>query len=382
MIGIIHFGFQFPLPIIPLGATLTLEVVSNLLLQSLSRKQSFNERWATSVLLLDIVFLTVLLYFTSGPSNPFSALYLLHVALASVVLPSFHSWIITLFAIGGFALLFPLNRPLSGLEHHGHEMDLHLWGMWVALGITGVATVYFVRHIRELLTQKEEQLSRTRTMQALASMAASAAHELATPLSTIAVSAKELEHRFQTEKLPPDFVEDIRLIRDEIDRCKGILTQMSFQSGHIRGESFIPISLSSFLESIRTEFSEKGRIRIDLDEETNSIPITVPPDTLKVAVRNLIKNALEASITSVRIQGSRVHSMIKITIQDDGPGMPLDILSHVGEPFFTTKGKDQGMGLGIFLARSILEQLGGTLEFNSEVGKGTSAIITLRKTAR
>jgi two-component system sensor histidine kinase RegB len=221
---------------------------------------------AAGVLVLDTLFLTALLALTGGPANPFAALYVLHVTLAVVVLGSGWGWSILVLSGGCYAALFLAHNAIPGLNDvTSAEWWLHLRGMWLSFVVAGSVIAYFVSRISsELNTREQElafiqaQMARNEKLSSLSTLAAGAAHELGTPLATIAVVAKELE-RSATRLDPSGTVaEDARLIREECERCRGILVQMSAKAGETVGEMPGPIEPDRLLADVRAAVPDRA----------------------------------------------------------------------------------------------------------------------------
>jgi two-component system sensor histidine kinase RegB len=268
-----------------------------------------------------------------------------------------------------------------GHHHDDSAMTLHLQGMWVAFAIAAAVIAYFVTRVtRDLEFQRNEvALARTRALRSerlasLATLAAGAAHELATPLSTIAVAAKELERELSAKPDAKDSTDDARLIRDEVQRCRRILDQMATDAGESAGEAFRSVTPEELLKEATEELSQGARVQVHIGTTKS---VRVPLRALGRALRGLVRNALQASTEAVEVRASEAGQSLLIEIQDHGSGMSPDLLAKVGEPFFTTKEPGQGMGLGVFLARALCERLGGSLEFSSKPGQGTLARVVL-----
>ena len=334
---------------------------------------------------VDFVLLTALLHFAGGPSNPFTVLYLVHIALAAVVLRPTYAWALAALSASCFGALFALpsqaeNPHAMHMNHmtHGHaEMNLHLQGMWVAFAVAAFVIAYFVTRVTRDLEEQRRQaaLAQAHALQneklaSLATLAAGAAHELATPLATIAVIAKELERELSVGSN----ADDARLIRDEVERCKSILAQMAADAGESTGEAFSRVSVQTLIEHSLEGLGERARVVRHVDGEGS---VKVPCTALARSLRGLVRNALQASSAEVTLRSWQSDDKVTIEVADRGVGMSPDLLAKVGEPFFTTKPTGQGMGLGVFLARALCDRLGGRLELSSMAGKGTRVRMVL-----
>src|SRR6185312_12802900 len=199
-VAVVRFGLGVPIHLAPLAAIIALEAVSNLVGLGLARIRSPREAWLLAVMAFDVLAFSALLYFTGGPENPFSFLYLVPIAIAAITLRSAWTWALVFLSLASSAVLFVQHRPLPTNGDHASHMALHLRGMWVAFSVAAAFIVYFLLRVRRALGLRDAELESSRNLAArqqrlasLATLAAGAAHELATPLSTIAVVAKELE---------------------------------------------------------------------------------------------------------------------------------------------------------------------------------------------
>jgi two-component system sensor histidine kinase RegB len=213
----------------------------------------------------------------------------------------------------------------------------------------------------------------------LTTVVAGAAHELGTPLATIAVAARELERAIGQKGSEPAWGEDARLIRAEIDRCRAILDQMGGRVAEPMGEEPRLTSCGAVVQAALQRFGKSERARIEVVAGMDDLRVVWPAGAVAQALANLISNALQASGESgqVGIRAASSEGRVTIEVIDWGPGMTREDLALAGEPFFTTKPAGAGMGLGIFVARSAVEQLGGSLKLVSRSERGLTASITL-----
>ena len=382
-----YIGMEFDTP--RLYSLVALALGSNLACSLwLKRGPHVREWMLAAIMAFDFVVLTALLQASGGPSNPFTVLFLVHIALAAVVLKATYAWSLAAMAMGCFFALFVLpgaEHDMSMHQHMGHPqssaMTLHLQGMWVAFAIAAAVIAYFVTRVtRDLEVQRNEAtLARTRALRSerlasLATLAAGAAHELGTPLSTIAVAAKELERDLSALPGARESSDDARLIRDEVQRCRRILDQMASDAGESAGEAFRSVSPEELLQEATLDLAERARVHVQIQSRAH---VRVPLRALGRALRGLVRNALQASLERVEVRAEEREHALLIEIEDHGTGMPPELLAKVGEPFFTTKEPGHGMGLGVFLARALCERLGGSLELSSRVGEGTLARVLL-----
>lgn len=381
------------LPLVTLGGLLVLEVAGNIALTIWAREVKVTDASVAAVMFIDIGALTVLLDLTGGAANPFSTLYLVIVALSAVLLPLRWSWALLGASLLGFGTLF-VDDALEGPGHHIHSdldhaamMDAHLRGMWIAFALAAVFVVFFVQRVSSALAAREKELQYARILAArreklasLATLAAGAAHELSTPLGTIAIVAKELQ-KLLAVRVPPEVQKDLQLVRDQVARCREILDRMAAHAGENVGEHLACFSVRDWAAAALDGFPARDRVVVELPNA--GAELTGPPRALADTLRGLLKNAVQASPAGVMVtlrmtsDGERVRA----TVIDRGNGMTPDVLARVGEPFFTTKGPGEGMGLGLFLTRALAEQLGGAFNIVSRPGAGTEASMELPATS-
>jgi two-component system sensor histidine kinase RegB len=246
----------------------------------------------------------------------------------------------------------------------------------------------------------QDRLAKKDRLASLVTLAAGAAHELNTPLATIAVVAKELERYASLPATDPEIskhanqaiADDSRLIRTEVERCTRILSRLMADGAEPAGETPQPIGVSDLLAGLRAEFPQNDQVRIESPNGDVMAVVVLPIHAVQQALVALVKNAVQSSSAAaavsisafVFVEASRpAESHIRFTVRDLGIGMSAETLRHVGEPFFTTKEPGQGMGLGVFLVRTLADRLGGHLSFDSSPGNGTVATLELPiKTSR
>ena len=382
-----RYVFEIELPIGWLALPLAVMAASNLLFHRASAALGIR-RALGSFLALDTVCLTALLALSGGPANPFSLLYLVQITLSAVVLSREWTWGLGILSMACFGFLFPLHVRVSIFEgHHTNEgFSVHLIGMWIAFATGTLLITVLIGKISEALRKREQevlslqhQLSRHERLASIVTLSAGAAHELGSPLATIAIAAKDLELAASTLENGSAIDSDARLIRSEVERCRQILLQMSARGAEPQGEVLSTVDLGSFLETVRQGFDSQAQRLIQVTTSGNASCVVLPREAARQALSALIKNALDSSPDGlpVSVSAEATEKCVRFVVIHLGSGMGPEILERIGEPFFTTKAPDNGMGLGTFLVRVFAERLGGDLIFESEPGKGTRATLEL-----
>ena len=333
----------------------------------------------TAQLALDIAGLTAFLYFNGGYANPFASLFLLPLAVAATVLPTLHTAGLTALVVGGYTFVMFAFRPLP--HYHGRlgdSFDLHLIGMWLSLVVAAVVIAAFVARLAATLRAREAHLAQLREvalrgeqLAALGALAAGTAHELGTPLSTMAVLVGELR-----AGAGADHRADLDLLSQQIDRCRDVLTRNLTVTGQSRAQGGGRVGLQAWLETLTADWQRTrtaARLSLTCSGPTEP-PQVVADETLRQALCSLLDNAADASAgveLGLRWDAQSVH----LDIADRGAGVPSDLAPRLGQPFVS--GKPDGLGLGVYLARAVIERLGGRLAITPREGGGTRARVVL-----
>lgn len=382
-IGFALAALSLHYPLAPLAGVLATTFLTNIFLLLYLRRSTAPPAWITpSVLLLDVALLTVILFFTGGPDNPFAVLYTVHVAMATVVLGPGLAWVVVLVVGGCYGLLFLDHHPIAP-----GPGQLPGWasalGQWTSLLLVAGLLAYFIGRVAGSLHRREQELSLVREQAALSerlasltTLAAGAAHELGTPLGTIAVIAKELElsaHRLADENA----AEDARLIRQQVERCRNILEHMrgDIAGSTTAGPGFCEVT--DVLESVSATLRPDRQARLAVSVEPELPGLAVPCRAAQQAVQFLVNNAFDASESDqpVELAISTGDSGIRFCVTDRGTGMDPETLRRATEPFFTTKDPGGGMGLGLFLVRLVADRHGGQFTLQSIPGRGSEATL-------
>ena len=374
------------LPLASLAGLLAAMAVTNAALTFQLRSRTPRRDVIGGALLLDVGLLTGILYLVGGPLNPFSIVYLVGITMGAVTLG--YRWAVTLAVVSSlaYALVFGYSRPFEFIdtEYSGGILALHLYGMWVALAAAGGLIAHFVSRIAEALEQRERELTASRAaaarserLAALFALGAGAAHELATPLSTIRTAAIELERTLRgvPAGTPAAAMDYAAVMRREVERCTAVLDGLSGRatstSAHDTGVELAPL-LADVRHRLGTNLS--GRLDVTMPPEPRLI--NVPAEPLCQVLVALVRNAFDASGIDQRVALSIVQEpTLRVEVTDRGRGMAADEAARAGEPFFTTKPHGSGLGLGLFLARAFADQMGGTLRWQTAEGRGTSVVL-------
>jgi two-component system sensor histidine kinase RegB len=357
---------------------------SNLLTSRvLLRRRPATETMAGVHLLVDTLALTILIGLTGGPANPFTLLYFVPVTLATQVSPRW-TWALAGACVTGFASLFVFaDLPPSPAGHQDHFVG-HMRGMWIAFGVSGVLITYFVQRIavslskqRAELTRLREQALEDRHLASLGSLAAGAAHELGTPLGTIQVLTGELRYMDDADRQ-----EAIASIKHEVARCKSIVQQMVTPDARVSALDAEPAPWPLAALADEAKIVAGVKVSVEIDPAALHEQSTQPREALGQIVRELLTNAAEAcrrrpGSDRVQLRIGVEHGHAVIVVHDDGEGMTEDVATAAFDPFFSTKPEGSGMGLGLYLGRAQVRQLGGTIELRSRPAEGTEIVIRL-----
>jgi two-component system sensor histidine kinase RegB len=374
-------------PVITIGALVAAEGVGNVLLERWTAQGRVALGHLVGVLVLDAIVLSVLIDLTGGAFNPFSTLFMVNIALAAALLPGTWAWVLSAVNLVSYGALF-VHEWLTSPHHHINisptQDYMRLYGVWLAFCFAAAFVVYFIRRVARALADREHELQLVRVrvdrrerLASLATLAAGAAHELGTPLATIAIVSKELRRTLSDAR--PEVQSDLALIRDQVARCREILDRMARHSGENAGEPFTRLGLPEWAASGMDGLSDVSRVTLEIAPGAEQAAVIGPPRALGDALRGLLKNAVQASPpgVGVRLWMGADDGRVRVAVIDQGRGMPPEVLQRAGEPFFTTKVPGEGMGLGLFLTRTLVDQLGGEFTMASRPGVGTEARIEL-----
>ncbi len=390
---IVYFGLRFDLPIGFCLLTIAASAWLNIFLGvNYPLRHRLSARFASMLLTYDMVQLTVLLFLTGGIHNPFIMLIIAPVTVSAATLPGRNTIVLGATALALTTFLFLFHLPLPwGAGERPEFSNVYLLGFFTAvvactifLAIYAWRLSHEARQMSAALTATELVLAREQKLHALDGLAAAAAHELGTPLGTIVLVAKELG-----KTLPADspLQEDMQLMRGQAERCRDILQKLTRQPS---GQD--PMHLHVTLSQIIDEAADPHRngevcITYQLSPNAQAVNKAEPHGErnpgLIYGLGNLIENAVDFAKTEVIVRASWGGGKVAIEIIDDGPGFSPDVIDHIGEPYITTRpsnkgtGDQTGLGLGFFIAKTLLERTGAVIEFDNRQAPEHGAIIKM-----
>ena len=374
---LVRFGLDWPLPMDAALAAVGVSVVLNLIMTFRRPEQGRLKEWeAAAYLAFDTLQLAVLLYLTGGLTNPFALLFLGPVTVSATVLTRRATAILcALVIVCATALVFghlPLPWAEIGLELPG----LYVWGLWAAVVIGTLFLAVYAgslaaegRRMSNALSATQLALAREQQLSAVGGLAAAAAHELGSPLSTILVTATELSW-----ELPDNspFAEDISLLRAEADRCRQILAELAHQpAAGDSGDPYARTLLSALVHAAADRHRETG-ITLDIvaaSDDDSAEPVVANSPEFNHGLGNIVQNAVQFARDHVAIRIAWSEQTITVTVRDDGPGFAPAVLDRVGEPYISSRGEGH-LGLGIFIAQSLLQRTGGRVAIRNLRGVG------------
>lgn len=374
---------SIPLPLIPIMSIIAALALFNLLAWSaLQRGWSQLQPGFFAHLLIDVLALSGLLYFSGGASNPFVLLFLLPLTISATVLPGRYTWTLAVITVICYTFLI---RNHVGLAHSHSQSDtfgLHVLGMWLGFVLSAGLIAYFVvgmgrtlRQQAEDLAQVREQALRDEQMVARGILAATTAHELSTPLATMALITEELSD--ECRNADPQLHAKLATLETQVERCKTALATLSASAGGVRLSGGGPVTADAFLHQLHREWQQSrpgAVVRTHWQNENFKVSILVD-HMLSQALMNILDNAAQASPDQVEWHAHWDHEELVMEILDRGPGLTTEARKRMGKEPFTTK--PEGLGLGLFLAHSIIGRLGGSVTLFNREGGGLCTRIQL-----
>lgn len=387
-VALVHFGFGFRLPFGWCFSIIAIAAWLNIALRfRFPMSHRLKDGAATALLAFDIVQLSALLYLTGGLENPFTILFLAPVMISATALPPQRTILLALLATASATFLTFEFRPLPwGGSERPYLPTTYQLGTWIALVMGLCFTAIYAwrvakeaRDLSEALTATELVLAREKHLSQLDGLAAAAAHELGTPLGTIALVAREM-----SRTAPPGspLAEDVALLREQVERCRGILGKLSsLQDDDEGGSPLDQLTLRLLIEEAagpQRAFGMPFDI-VMVGEEPQ--PVCRRNPGMIYGLGNIVDNAVDFASSKVRITADWDESHVTLVIADDGPGFPPEILMRAGEPYLSrTRKQDRaggGLGLGLFIAKTLLERSGAALEFSNLAAPASGACVRI-----
>jgi two-component system sensor histidine kinase RegB len=319
-----------------------------------------------AALLFDVLALTALLYLSGGATNPFISLYLLQVTISAVLLEAWSTWAVVVVAGAAFALLTVVFRPLQLPPGLGADLfQLHILGMFVCFILDAALVVVFMNRISANLRARDARLADLRQQAAeeghilrMGLLASGAAHELGTPLATLAVILNDWR-RLPALAADAELRQELEDMEAEVQRCKAIVTGILMSAGEARGEGADVTTVKAFLDEVVEDWRARRLVRqLVYDQGFTEDVLIVADSALKQVLFNVLDNAAEASPDWVALTTAREGDSLVIVVADHGPGFRPEVLENLGKPYQSTKGR-RGGGLGLFLVVNVLRKLGG-----------------------
>ena len=397
---VVYWGLDFDLPVAPCLLLIALSAWVNVGLRILyPARHRLSPVFATAVLAYDIVGLAALLYLTGGIENPFALLFIAPVTVSAATLPLRNTVLLGILAIASATLLIGVHLPLPWSRTGALALPLmYKIGVWSAI-VAGMLflALYTARLSKEArlmtaaLAASELVLAREQRLHALDGLAAAAAHELGTPLATIALVTKELEHE---AKSVPHIAEDIALLRSQAERCREILRKLTRSPG-AQDPHHVSLPLTQLIQEAAQPY-QSAAIKIDIiarpfaTRSTNEDvdlrePIGQRRPGVIFGLGNLIENAVDFARGRVEVMALWDDQEVSITVSDDGPGFSPEVIDTLGEPYVTTRPSGQrakgaptegsGLGLGFFIAKTLLERSGARVTVSNRAGPATGAAV-------
>ncbi len=381
---------QMSFPLLPMLLVIGLHAVINVItwLRLKHARQVYAPEFALQ-LALDTLVLALLLFFSGGYTNPFVSLFMVPLLITASILPKKYTWFMALLTVGCYTILMfyymPLAQPQMHSMQHESEFGLHVLGMWFSFLLSAGLVVFFMVRMSNSLRERDQALAKAREkalhdehLVALGTLATGAAHELGTPLATMAVLANEMKYDHADD---PDVIEKAEIFRSQLERCKAIISEISASAGQARGEGGGSVAIDAYLHQVVKQWQivrPQAQLTLELHGITPA-PHILADKTLTQAIINVLNNAADASLDHVEIAAHWDKQQLTIDVLDQGPGLHEAVIGAVGTPFFTTK--PEGHGLGLYLARGVMSRYNGTLELSNRSPRGAQARLTLPLTA-
>jgi len=388
-IAIVHWGFGIALPLgWLLLAPLAMVILNLISLPLVVRRRAVTDGEIFISLCSDAAALAWMLYFSGGATNPFSALFVMQIVLAAVLLKRRYVWAFVLGTSATLAFLTLFHRPMPLPDGADARLGLLAQGSLINFVLIAVLLAAFASRTIRNVRARDAWLAETRQQAAehdhivrMGLLASGAAHELGTPLASLSVILGDWKHD-KTIRADSDLLADVEQMQSEVERCKTIVTNILMSAGAARGQSPVIRRLSDFLHEVVDEWRERvgNSVSLTLNGPSPLNPSIIADPALKQVLSALMDNAAEAGASEVVMDAVADQEVLILTCTDNGPGMPDDILKHLGQPYQSTKGK-AGSGLGLFLLVNVMRTLGGEVQAQNLKQGGTQIRLRLPREA-
>ncbi|MGE0151816.1 MAG: ActS/PrrB/RegB family redox-sensitive histidine kinase [Reyranellaceae bacterium] len=385
-VGTVQWALGYGLPVLPVLAVIATSALLNVVV-SLGRPATarLTDRDAAIFLGFDIIQLTALLYLTGGLHNPFAILLLAPVAVAATILSFRSTLALCLLTIACISVIGLMRKPLPWPGEEPQLPGLYVGALWIGLVLTTLLVALYAwrvaeeaRRMANALAATSEALARERRMSALGALAASAAHELGSPLGTITLIADDLQR-----SVPQDspLHEDVRLLGQETRRCRDILTSLAQKPTEDVSAHYLRVPLPALVESAAEPYRRADVALVfaagpAAPDAPATAPLALRSPELIQGLGNLLQNALQFARREVRVTTAWTRAEAVVEIADDGPGFAADILESLGEPYMSTRAGEGGhMGLGVFIAKNLLGRAGGAVIFANAPSGGARVVV-------
>lgn len=382
------------LPFAILGVILTgITAINMLTWMRLRKPWPVTELEFFSQLLLDTFCISLLLYFSGGANNPFISYYLVPLCIAAATLSWNYAAILTAISVAAYTILLIYHIPieeLSPMTHH-HQLTMvqenssrwnfHTLGMWMNFMASALLISYFVvqmaRNIRgqdQVLTQLREEEMVNQQLMAVATLAAGTAHELGTPLSTIKTLLSEMQEDYQGN---PQLEKDLSLLQSQIGQCNNTLKNLIHRAEQSQSSSQANRDLHEYCEDVIEQWllmRPEAQAEISINDNAQEREVNFDA-TIGQSMLNLLNNATDANAEGLQVSFNWDQNYLSLEIDDNGPGIDLEIADQLGKPFVTSKGK--GFGLGLFLSHASITRHGGEIKLYNRPGGGTHTELRL-----
>jgi len=381
---VVHFGFGIRLPLGPMLGALGFLAIFNLVsLWRWDRHEDVTDLELFVALLADVGTLTVQLYLSGGVTNPFIFLFLLQVCLGAVLLGPVYTRTLIGVTVACFVGLILLHRPLEIPTENGRGLaSPYIQGLLLCFALDAALLAIFIARIARNLRTRDARLADLRQRAAeeehivrMGLLASGAAHELGTPLATLAVILGDWQH-MQPFAAEPELRQEIEEMQAQVARCKTIVTGILLSAGEARGEAPGQTTVIAFLDELVAEWRTTRPIDALAYSNAFGDDMAIVSDpALKQTIYNVLDNALEASPRWVGLEATRDGDWLSLTVSDAGPGFAPEMLAQLGKPYQSSKGRPGG-GLGLFLVVNVARTLGGSVSARNRPEGG--AAVTLR----